>query len=65
VRAGFTVLNLLKAFQTIPLRVTVWLLYLSPTFESMLSTLSRNTKAYQLALIGFVVSPRIELGSSV
>ena len=44
-RLSSTVLNLLKAFQTVPMLGTVWLLHLSPTYESKLSTLSRNEEA--------------------
>ena len=40
-----TVLNLLKAFQTIPILGTVCLLHLSPIYESKLSTLSQNEEA--------------------
>ena len=39
------VLDLLKAFQTIPSIGIVWLLHLSSTYESMLSTFIRNEEA--------------------
>ena len=44
------VLNLLKAFQTIPTCGIVWFLHLSPTYESKLSTLSQNEETPTLCV---------------
>ena len=47
-----SVLNLPKPFQTIPLSGTVWVLHLSPTHESKLSTLSQNEEPPTLCVEG-------------
>jgi hypothetical protein len=44
------VLNLPKAFQTIPMLGIVYLLHLSPTYESMLSTVSLYEEAPSLCV---------------